>query len=183
MPIFISPAAGAAQYEEFGVSGPFTRPKLNFVQGGATAITVADDVGNDKVTVTITSTDTNTGAGLFGGVANTVQTAHGLMTAGSGTYVVANQGNVRWGIAFAVQSNGAGAWNAWSAGFTKGTGSNQTSIGITAAGAFQGGNGGIWSCGTNSGGTSSFGGNTFNISWNQGAGAEVTNALASAVGW
>jgi len=51
-------ALGVVAVEEAGVTGPFTRPQINFIQGGATSVVVADDVGNDRVNVTISSTDT-----------------------------------------------------------------------------------------------------------------------------
>jgi hypothetical protein len=51
-------ALGQVAVEEAGVSGPFTRPQINFIQGGATAISVVDNGGSDRVDVTITSTDT-----------------------------------------------------------------------------------------------------------------------------
>jgi len=51
MPQSIGTALG--EIERAGVSGPFTQPKLNFVQGSNITLTVADDAANDRVNVTI----------------------------------------------------------------------------------------------------------------------------------
>jgi hypothetical protein len=49
---------GLSQVEESGVSGPFSQPKINFIQAGATAVSVVDNAGQNRVDVTISSTDT-----------------------------------------------------------------------------------------------------------------------------
>jgi len=71
--------------EEFGVTGPFDRPKINFIQGGATAISVVDNPGLDKVDVTITSTDTG---GPLGSSYETGRAQVGNIPSGTGTYAV-----------------------------------------------------------------------------------------------
>lgn len=181
MPLFISPAGTNASYEEFGVSGPFQRPKLNFVQAGATSITVADDVGNDKVTVTISSTDTNTdsGAGLFGGVSPS-QTSN----AANGTFTFLNQGNVRWGVSFAVGANVGVSANFAGFGICKGTGGSTAHATLDILGVFvnNGASGGMWQAGRGSGSVAVFGGSSYIIGFQNLAG-NTTTCMASAVGW
>jgi len=153
------------------------RPQLNFIEGSNVTIAIVDDGGDDEIEVTITAASAS--ASLFGGVSNGQTSA-----AASGTFVIANQGNVQWGVCCALGSTGA-ALDYIGFGACKGTGSSNTHVTLnTVSGAYNTSNGALWTdpAGNGSGGASVFSGSTFNIGFSN-AGGRTVGILASAVGW